>query len=305
MNGALPAAGSARLGTLLTAMLTPFDARGDVDLDEAKRLANFLIDQGNDGLVICGTTGESPALDEAESLALARAVKDAVGDRASVVVGTGSNSTHRAVEMTRRAADAGADAILSVVPYYNKPTQDGMLRHFGAVAQAAAVPVIIYNVPGRTAANMLPATLRELALRHANVVGVKESSGDAAQFSAILRERRDGFGFWSGDDHQYLPALALGGDGLIGVASHLCAREFVEMRRAFRAGDVARAARIHLELSPLFAALFATSSPIPIKWAMRRLGFAVGECRSPLASMPEDLIGRLEPLLEPYRSRAR
>ena len=298
-----PLARAPKIGTLLTAMLTPFDRNGDVDLPTAARLARFLIDEGNEGLVVCGTTGESPALDDDEKLALFETVVEAVGDRAAVVAGTGGNNTRHSVEMTERATALGVDGILAVVPYYNKPTQDGMLAHFGAIAHATTLPVIVYNIPPRTGANMLPATLLELARRHANVAGVKESSGDFAQFSEILRARPDGFGFWSGDDHLFLPALALGGDGLISVAAHLCAREFRELAAAHRAGDNARAARIHLELAPLIAALFATTSPIPIKWALGELGFPLGPCRSPLGAMPADVAARLEPLLEPFRQR--
>jgi 4-hydroxy-tetrahydrodipicolinate synthase len=293
-----------KLGALMTAMLTPFDARGEVDLREAARLATWLVAQGCQGLIVAGTTGESPALSHDEKLALFRAVKEAVGERAAVVAGTGGNNTGDSVELTERAGATGVDGILAVVPYYNKPTQDGMVRHFGAIAEATELPVIVYNIPSRTGANMLPATLLELARRHGNIAGVKESSGDFAQFSAILRDRPAGFAFWSGDDHLYLPSLALGGDGLISVAAHLCAREFRAMRDAFTEGRVAEAAAIHRDLSALFAALFATTSPIPIKWAMNRLGFACGECRSPLGDMPESLIPVLEPLLAPYRERA-
>lgn len=292
------------LGRLITAMLTPFDESGDVDLREAARLALWLVSEGNEGVVVCGTTGESPALDDDERVALFAAVKDALGSRASVIANTGGNNTRASVALTRRAEQAGADAILAVVPYYNKPTQDGMLRHFGAIAEATRLPIVVYNIPGRTGANMLPATLLELARRHANVVGVKESSGDFAQFSAILRDRPAGFTFWCGDDHLFLPSLAIGGDGLVGVATHVCAREMREMLEAHASGDVTRAAALHLKLSPLFSTLFATTSPIPVKWAMNRLGFALGECRSPLGTMPEALAATLEPLLAPYRERA-
>ncbi|GAC1492358.1 MAG: 4-hydroxy-tetrahydrodipicolinate synthase [Vulcanimicrobiaceae bacterium] len=294
-----------KLGSLLTAMLTPFAPDGSVDLGETKRLARFLVDEGNTGLVISGTTGESPALDDAEKLALFAACKDAVGDRAAIVAGTGGNNTRHSVALTKRASAAGADAILAVVPYYNKPTQDGMLLHFGAIAEATSLPVVIYNIPSRTGANMLPTTLLELARRHGNVAGVKESSGDLAQFSAILRDRPAGFGFWVGDDHLFLPSVALGGDGLISVAAHLCAREYRELPAAYRDGDVARAASVHLALAPLVAALFATTSPIPVKWAMAELGFSVGPCRSPLGAMPDELAARLRPMLDPYRERAR
>jgi len=294
-----------RVGRLLTAMVTPFDRKDHVDLPEAARLARFLIAQGNDGLVVSGTTGESPALEDEEKLDLFRACKEAVGTSGSIVAGTGGNNTRHSVEFSKAAEACGADAILAVVPYYNKPTQDGMLRHFGAIAEATSLPVIVYNVPGRTSANMVPATLIELAKRHENIAGVKESSGDFAQFSAILRDRPEGFGFWCGDDNLFLPSLAVGGDGLVGVASHLCARELREMLDAYAAGNVARAAAIHLELSELFAALFAITSPIPVKWALNELGFACGPCRSPLGAMPAALEERLRPLLAPYRERAR
>jgi 4-hydroxy-tetrahydrodipicolinate synthase len=292
------------LGRILTAMLTPFDEGGDVDLAEAARLAAWLVRQGNDGLVVCGTTGESPALTDDEKIALFGAVKNELGPRATVIAGTGGNNTRASIALTERAEQTGVDGILAVVPYYNKPTQDGMLRHFGAIAEATKLPIIIYNIPGRTGANMLPATLLELARRHANIVGVKESSGDFAQFSVILRERPDGFSFWCGDDHLFLPSLAIGGDGIVSVAAHLCGREMREMLDAYASGDVARAAALHLGLSPLFAALFTTTSPIPIKWAMRELGFSLGECRSPLGVMPEALQATLRPLIAPYRERA-
>ena len=294
-----------KLGALMTAMLTPFDACERVDLDEAARLARFLADEGNQGLIVSGTTGESPALEDDEKIALLAALKAAVGDRAALVAGTGGNNTHHSVELTQRAEAAGADAVLAVVPYYNKPTQDGMLRHFGAIAQATSLPVVIYNIPARTGANMLPATLLELAHRYPNIAGVKESSGDLAQFAAILRDRPAGFGFWCGDDHLFLPALALGGDGVISVAAHLCAREYGAMIAAFRGGDVRDAARMHLDLAELVATLFATTSPIPVKWAMNELGFALGSCRSPLGTMPAALANRLRPQLAPYRERAR
>ena len=294
-----------KLGTLMTAMLTPFDPSDRVDLHEAARLARFLVDEGNEGLIVCGTTGESPALTDDEALALFGATKTAVGDRGAIVAGTGGNNTRHSVELTKRAEAVGADAILAVVPYYNKPTQDGMLRHFGALANATSLPIIIYNIPSRTGANMLPATLLELAHRHANIAGVKESSGDLSQFAAILRDRPEGFGFWCGDDHLFLPSLALGGDGVISVAAHLVAREYRALIDAYRGGNVARAARIHLDLAELVAALFATTSPIPVKWAMNELGFALGPCRSPLGAMPDALAERLRPALAPFRERAR
>jgi 4-hydroxy-tetrahydrodipicolinate synthase len=293
-----------KLGRLLTAMVTPFDSHDRVDLQEAARIARRLVEQGNDGLVISGTTGESPALSDDEKIALFRATKEAVGERASIVAGTGGNNTEHSIELTARAEKAGVDAILAVVPYYNKPPQDGMLRHFGAIAESTKLPVVVYNIPSRTGANMLPATLFELARNHKNVAGVKESSGDLAQITAIVRDRPAGFGVWSGDDHLLLPVLAIGGDGVISVASHVCSRELRELIDAYIAGDVERAATIHQALAALIATLFATTSPIPVKWAMNQLGFACGPCRSPLGEMPPALAATLEPMLAPYRARA-
>jgi len=293
------------LGPLLTAMITPFDARGDLDLAAATHLARHLVAQGNTGLAVAGSTGEGTALEDDEKLALFAAVKAAVGDSAAVLANAGSGNTRHSVALAKRAEDAGADAILAVVPYYCKPTQDGMMLHFSALAEATQLPIVVYNIPGRTGANMLPATLLELARRYGNIAGVKESSGDLTQFTAILRDRPPNFGFWCGDDHLFLPSLALGADGLISVAGHLCARELRAMHEAFERGDVARAARMHASLAELFAALFTTSNPVPMKWAMTELGVAAGPCRSPLGTLPVAHAERLRPLLDPYRERMR
>jgi 4-hydroxy-tetrahydrodipicolinate synthase len=292
------------LGRLLTAMITPFDERGDADPAEAARLAEWLVLQGSDGVVVAGTTGEAPTIVRDEEIALFSAVKERLGKRGTVIAGTGNNDTRASVALTRDAERCGVDGILAVVPYYNKPAQDGMLLHFGAIAEATSLPVILYNIPGRTGTNMLPSTVRELARRHQNIVGVKESSGDFAQFSAILRERAEGFSFWCGDDHLFLPALAIGGDGLISVAAHVCGRRMREMLDAHDRGEVALAAKIHLELTPLFAALFATTSPIGVKWAVNQLGFRAGGTRPPLSPLPPDLQAALGRLLEPYRAAA-
>jgi 4-hydroxy-tetrahydrodipicolinate synthase len=295
---------NAQLGVILTAMVTPFDARGELDLNEAGRLARWLVDRGNDGLIVAGSTGEGQTLEPAERVALYKAVKTAVGSEAFVIANAGTNATRESVRATQEATDAGVDAILAVVPYYNKPTQSGMLGHFGAVAQATLLPVVIYNIPGRTAANMLPETLLELARRHANIVGVKESSGDLKQIGVILRDRSEGFIVWSGDDHLFLPCLALGADGVVGVASHLCSREYRAMLDAHQNGRAEEAAQIHASLLPLIDALFSTTSPIPVKWAMRQLGFNVGSCRLPLDEIPQSVADRLRPLLTAYASHA-
>ncbi len=292
------------LGTVLTAMITPFRVDGEIDYAEAQRLAAWLVDRGNDGLVVAGSTGEGQTLDANERNALVRAVKDAVGKRAHVIANAGSNDTRDSVRSVNAAQEAGADAILAVVPYYNKPPQSGMLAHFSAIADATSLPVIVYNIPGRTAANMLPETLLELARRKRNISGVKESSGDLKQVGTILRDRDPRFIVWAGDDHLFLPVLALGGDGVVGVASHLCSLEYRRMIDAFSEGDVTEAAQIHGSLLRLIDALFAHTSPIPIKWAMAQLGFHVGSCRLPLDSIPPAVADRLRPLLTPYLSGA-
>jgi 4-hydroxy-tetrahydrodipicolinate synthase len=289
------------LGRLLTAMITPFDASGAVDVDEACRIAEYLVAHGNDGVVVSGTTGESPALESAEKLELFRAIKARLGSGGTVIAGTGSNNTHHSVELTRRANQTGADAILAVVPYYNKPTQDGLLAHFGAIAEAAQIPVVLYNVPSRTGANMLPATVHELARRHANIVGIKESTGSVEQFCALVtgNPRPGDFTVWCGDDYFYLPSLALGAYGLVSVAAHVCGDGLRALIEAWDRGDTARAGAIHRALQPLFTALFATSSPIPVKWAMNRLGFRAGACRPPLGELPAEQAAALEALLAP------
>lgn len=293
-----------QLGVILTAMVTPFDERGDVDLNEARRLARWLVDRGNDGLIVAGSTGEGQTLDPGERVALYGAVKEAVGGDAFVVANAGTNATRESVDAVREATAAGADAILAVVPYYNKPPQSGMIEHFSAIAEATHLPVVIYNIPGRTAANMLPETLLEIARRNRNVAGVKESSGDLKQIGMILRKREPGFIVWAGDDHLFLPCLALGADGVVGVASHLCSREYRTMVNAYRNGRVEEAAQIHASLLPLIDALFATTSPIPVKWAMGELGFRVGTCRLPLDGMPPNVADRLRPLLAAYAAPA-
>ncbi len=291
-----------KLGRILTAMITPFDASGALNVAEAVRIARFLVERGNDGVVLAGSTGEGNALETAEKLTLFAEVKKALGRSATVIAGTGGNNTHQSIELTKQAEQCGVDGVLLTVPAYVKPTQDGMLTHFGAILDATLLPAIIYNIPGRTAANMLPATFTELTRRHANVAGIKESTGDVNQFTAILRDRaREDVTFWSGDDYIYLPSLALGGYGLISVAGHLCGRELRAMADAFDAGDVDTAGRIHRDLSPLIAALFMTSNPIPVKWAMSTYGFDVGPCRSQLGPMPAELKATLEPLIAPYR----
>ncbi|HEV3154036.1 MAG TPA: 4-hydroxy-tetrahydrodipicolinate synthase [Candidatus Baltobacteraceae bacterium] len=292
------------LGTIVTAMITPFDDRGELNPKEAARLANWLVDRAHDGLVIAGSTGEGQTLNADERVRLFSAVKEAVGPRARVIANAGSNDTRDSVASVKAAERAGADAILAVVPYYNKPPQSGMIAHFRAIAQATPLPVIVYNIPGRTGVNMLPETLLELASREKNIAGVKESSGDLKQIGTILKDRSPGFTVWAGDDHLFLPCLAMGADGVVGVASHLCSREYRDMIDAFRSGRMEEASRIHLSLLPLIDALFSVTSPIPVKWAMRQLGFETGECRLPLDAMPPAAAQRLSPLIEKWKFSA-
>lgn len=293
-----------QLGTILTAMVTPFDASGNLDRSEAARLASWLVERGNDGLVIAGSTGEGMTLDTDERRALFAAVKAAIAGRATMIANVGTNDVRSTIRAGKEAQDAGADALLVVVPPYAKPTQGGMLEFFGAVADATTLPVIVYNIPGRTAANMLPGTLLALAKRHKNIAGVKESSGDLKQIATIVRDRPAGFIVWSGDDHLFLPSLAVGADGVVGVATHLCSREYSTMVDAFRSGDVVRAAAIHNGLLELCDALFTVTSPIAIKWAMGELGFSVGRCRPPLDELPSALKERLRKLLATYLTTA-
>ena len=290
------------LGRLFTAMITPFDAKGAVNVSEAVRIAEFLIERGNDGLIVSGTTGESPALEPEEKLELFGAIKSKLGKRGTVIAGTTGNNTHHAVELTKEAEKTGVDGILAVVPYYSKPPQDGLLKHFGAIAEATSLPIVLYNIPGRTNVNMLPATVHELARRHSNIVGIKESSGNVEQFIALVRDRvREDFTVYSGDDYFYLPSLALGAYGCISVAGHLCSRELRAMAEAYDGGDIETAGRMHRDLQPLFTALFAHPSPIPVKWAMNEYGFRAGACRPPMGEMPDDQKNALRPLIAPYR----
>jgi 4-hydroxy-tetrahydrodipicolinate synthase len=295
------------LGRILTAMITPFDANGNVDIAEAVRIAEYLCANGNDGVVVAGTTGEAPALETAEKLELFAAIKTKLGKDKAVIGGTGGNNTKHSVELTKQAAQTGIDAVLAVVPYYNKPTQDGMLTHFGAIAQAADIPVVLYNVPSRTGQNMLPGTAHVLARRHHNIVGIKESTGSVEQFSTLVHgnPRPDTVTVWCGDDYFCLPALALGAHGVVGVATHLAGPRFRALFDAWDRGDTAAAGAIHRELQPLFTAIFSTTSPIPVKWAMNQLGFRAGACRSPLGVLPDELETTLGALIAPYRQLVR
>src|ERR671937_2649477 len=275
------------IGRLLTAMITPFKANGAVDYELAQKLAATLVNDGSDGIVVAGTTGESPTLSDDEKIDLVKAVKEAIPGK-NVVAGTGSNDTAHSIHLSEKAMAAGADALLCVVPYYNKPTQEGMYQHFKAIAQVG--PVIMYNIQGRTGVNMSAATTLRCA-QEQGIIGVKEASGDIDQMGFVCAGKPDRFRVWSGDDSFTLPLLAVGGYGVICVVSHLAGRAMKSMITAHIEGHNDSARAIHHGLLPLIKALMTTASnPIPIKSALTALGFPAGPFRLPLAPMPaEDL----------------
>lgn len=273
-------------GPVITAMATPFREDGAVDYDRSAELARRLVDSGSTGIVVAGTTGESPTLSDEEKLQLLRVVKDAVGGRAAVLAGTGTYDTAHSVHLSQQAQRLGADGLLVVVPYYNRPTQEGLYRHFKAVAESTDLPVLMYNIPGRTGTNMLPETVARLS-EVRNVAGIKEASGSLDQVSEIRRRTPDHFLIYSGDDSLTLPYLSVGAVGIVSVASHLVGREIREMIAHFQAGRVEEARRTHLRLFPLFRALFIAPNPVPLKAALELAGFPVGKPRLPLVEATE------------------
>ncbi len=270
-------------GLLLTAMITPFDLEGNVDYEAAARLALYLINHGTNSLVICGTTGESPTLTWDEEFKLFEVIKETVAGKAKIIAGTGSNSTSEAIAATVKAAKLGLDGTLQVTPYYNKPPQRGLYEHFKAIANSAPnLPIILYNIPSRTGCRLEPDTVAELA-GIANIVGIKEATGDLDQSSHIRSITPKDFDIYSGDDSLTLPLMAVGAKGVISVASHLVGVQIQQMIQAFTAGNVQTAIAIHNQLFPLFKALFYTTNPIPVKTALKMLGIDTGIMRSPLA----------------------
>lgn len=268
-------------GHVITAMATPFDREGRVSFPRAAELARRLVERGSDGLVVAGTTGESPTLADEEKVALFRTVKEAVGAQAKVIAGTGTYDTAHSIHLTAEAEKAGADGILLVNPYYNRPSQDGLYAHFRAIADSTRLPVILYNIPGRTGVNCLPETVARLA-DVPNIVGIKEATGSLEQASDVRKRTPPDFLIYSGDDSLTLPMLAVGGTGVISVASHLVGTEIGQMIRAFQAGDVRAALVLHLRLWGLFKVLFITTNPVPLKAALALAGFDVGKPRLPL-----------------------
>lgn len=280
------------IGRLLTAMVTPFAEDGSVDYDAARRLALALLDSGSDGVVVAGTTGESPTLTHEEKLRLFAEVKSAVSERGAVIGGTGTFSTAETVALNREAEKTGIDGVLMVTPYYNKPTQEGLERHFRAAAEATRLPCILYNLPGRTGLNMTAETTVRLS-EVENIVGIKEGSGDLTQIARIVEGARAGFRVWSGADEDTLPILSVGGYGVVSVISHLVGAQVQEMIEAYLSGRVEEAARIHRRHLPLIKALFAVTNPIPVKYALRQLGFPVGGLRLPLCDPDKETAERI------------
>ncbi|MCL2150035.1 MAG: 4-hydroxy-tetrahydrodipicolinate synthase [Dehalococcoidia bacterium] len=269
------------LGRLITAMVTPFQDDGAVDYEQAKKLAMALLASGSDGLVVVGSTGESSTVTWEEEHCLFKEIKSVVGEHGAVIAGTGANSTEEARENTVKAEKWGVDACLLVVPYYNKPTQEGLYRHFKAVAESTQLPCILYNVPSRTVTNLAAETVIRLS-KIPNIVGIKEASGNMEQVAQIIHGVREDFLVWSGNDSDTLPMMALGAYGVVSIASHLVGKQIKDMIMHFAKHETAEAAAIHRRLMPLFRDLFVVSNPIPVKFALNHLGFRVGSYRLPL-----------------------
>ena len=288
------------LGRLLTAMVTPFDEKGKVDYEQAKKLAKALLDSGNDGVVVAATTGEAPTLTWDEEMRLFTEVKSAVGDRGTIVAYTGSNSTAEAVEATEKAEKIGVDACLSVVPYYNRPNQEGIYQHFKTIAESTSLPIIMYNIPSRVVVNMEPETIARLS-KIDNIIGVKEASGNMEHVAKTLNNAREGFLIWSGNDNDTFLIMALGGYGVIGVTTHLVGKQYKKMIDLILSGKIGEAAAIHRNLVPLVNAMFSVPSPAPIKYALNHLGFRVGKPRLPLVEVDEKPAAIIRDTLKKYK----
>ncbi len=288
-----------KLGRLITAMVTPFDEEGKVNYEQAKKLALALLNSGSDGILVVGTTGESPTLIREEELRLFSEVKSAVGERGTVIAGTGSNNTAEALATTKGAEQIGVDACLLVVPYYNKPTQEGLYQHFKAIAESTSLPCILYNVPSRTVTSLSADTT--IKLSHIdNIIGIKEASGNLGQVSKIISNTGQDFLVWSGNDGDTLPILTLGGYGVVSVASHLVGNQIKEMIDSFINGKSGEATSIHRHLLPLINALFIVSNPIPVKYALNHIGFNVGKPRLPLTEADEKSAAFIRDTLKNY-----
>ncbi len=274
-------------GEVITAMVTPMNGDREIDYNKAESLAKHLISHGSDAVLVAGTTGESPTLTHEEEIELLSTVKRAVANKAKVIMGTGSNSTDTAVRMTKLAKKEDVDAILSVVPYYNKPSQKGMIEHFSAVAEASDLPVILYNIPSRTGVNMLPATVAYLAEKYPNIVALKQSNADMDLISELKIQCPKDFAIYSGDDSLTLPMMALGVHGVISVASHLFGAELKSMIRNFKTGELNASRNMHSTLYPAFRKLFMAPNPVPVKAALAHLGLIEEFVRRPLVELDD------------------
>jgi 4-hydroxy-tetrahydrodipicolinate synthase len=290
---------SAIFGPIITAMVTPFTGEGAVDYETAAKLSRYLVENGSTALVVAGTTGEGPALSNTEKMQLLKTVAEAVSGKAAVIAGTGGNSTTASVELTGQAAEYGADGVMLVTPYYNRPSQEGLYQHFKTVAAATRLPVMLYNVPARTGVNMTAETTLRLS-EIDNIVGVKEASGNLEQVAAICKGAPGGFAVYCGDDALTLPMLSVGAQGVVSVASHLAGNRLAEMVVSYQKGQTERAREIHWELMPLFRGLFMATNPVPVKAALEMLGFNVGLPRLPLAPLNEAERNNLRALLSNY-----
>jgi len=282
---------------VFTALVTPFNEKKEIDRECLKKIVRFQLDKGISGLVPVGTTGESPTVSHEENMDVIEMVVKAVNGKVPVIAGTGSNSTDEAIRMTKIAKHIGADASLQVSPYYNKPTQEGLYQHFMAIADAVDLPMVVYNIPGRTGVNIKTDTLMRLA-KHDNIVAVKEASGDLNQMMDVIRRKPSDFNVLSGDDNLALPLTLMGGNGVISVASNIIPKWMEEMIQAARKGDVEKAKTIHYELLPLFKAMFLETNPIPVKWAMSEMGLVKDIFRLPLCSPAEETKVKIREVLK-------
>lgn len=276
-------------GQILTAMVTPFDHNEEIDFPATRNLINFLIANGTEGLIVSGTTGESPTLTEEEKVQLFKFTVEVVNGRVPVIAGTGSYSTRASIELTKKATDAGVDGIMLVVPYYNKPSQEGMYQHFTAIALVTSLPIILYNIPGRSVVNMSVETIIRLS-QIPNIIAIKEANGNLDTMSEIISNTPEDFSLYSGDDGLTIPVLSIGGTGVISVASHIIGNEIQAMIAKFNSGNVREAAMDHRKLLPIMKALFAAPNPTPVKAALNLKGVPVGGVRLPMIPLnPEEL----------------
>ncbi|KIO58954.1 Dihydrodipicolinate synthase [Caldibacillus thermoamylovorans] len=284
-------------GRISTAMVTPFDAKGNIDFQKSSHLVEYLLKNGSDSLVISGTTGESPTLTFEEKAALFKHVVNVVDKRVPVIAGTGNYNTRDSIELTKKAEDIGVDAILLVAPYYNKPNQEGLYQHFKAIAESTSLPVMIYNIPGRSSVNIEPETIIRLS-EVPNIKAVKEASGNLVQMTQIIANTPDDFVLYCGDDSLALPTLSIGGVGVVSVAAHIIGNEMQQMIQAFFSGNVTEAAKWHQKLLPIMKGLFAAPSPAPVKTALQLKGLNVGSVRLPLVPLTEKERNELAELLK-------